>query len=65
MPCRGCYGPAPNVTDQGAKLLSAAASIIDSKDPEEIDRILDRLPDFVGFAYRFGMAGSLLQRSFR
>ncbi len=65
MPCRGCYGPAPNVTDQGAKLLSSVASIIDSKDPAEIDRILAGLPDFVGFAYRFGMAGSLLQRSMR
>jgi F420-non-reducing hydrogenase small subunit len=33
MPCRGCYGPPPNVTDQGGKLLSALSSIIDSQDP--------------------------------
>ncbi len=65
MPCRGCYGPAPNVVDQGAKLLSAVSSIIDSKDPQEIDRILDGLPDFMSYAYRFGLPGSLLQRSFR
>jgi len=63
MPCRGCYGPLPNVVDQGAKILSAVSSIIDSKDPEEIERILAGAPDFVGFAYRFGLAGSLLQRS--
>jgi len=63
MPCRGCYGPAPNVEDQGAKLVSAVASIIDSKDPAEIERILEGLPDIMGYAYRFGLPGSTLQRS--
>lgn len=63
MPCRGCYGPAPNVVDQGAKMVSAVASIIDSKDPAEIDRILEGLPDVMGYTYRFGLPGSLLQRS--
>jgi len=62
MPCRGCYGPAPNVKDQGAKLISALASIIDSKDPEEIDRILEDVPDIMGYAYRFGLPASMLQR---
>ena len=37
VPCRGCYGPAPAVLDHGAKFLSALASIIDSKDPKEIE----------------------------
>ncbi len=63
MPCRGCYGPAPNVRDQGAKFVSAVASIVDSKDPAEIDRILDGVPDILGYAYRFGLPGSKLQRS--
>lgn len=63
--CRGCYGPAPGVADQGAKFLSALASIIDSKDPAEIEGILSRLPDFVGYAYRFGLPASKLQRSHR
>jgi F420-non-reducing hydrogenase small subunit len=62
MPCRGCYGPLPNVVDQGAKFVSALASIIDSKDPEEIDRIIADIPDIVGYSYRFGMPASLLQR---
>jgi F420-non-reducing hydrogenase small subunit len=65
MPCRGCYGPLPGVRDQGAKILSALASIIDSKDPEQIELILDDVPDLVGLAYRFGLPASLLQRSFR
>ena len=63
--CRGCYGPAPGVADQGTKFLSAIASIIDSKDPAEIDEIISRLPDFAGYAYRFGMPASTLQRSHR
>ncbi len=65
MPCRGCYGPAPNVIDQGAKLLSAVSSIVDSRDPQEIQKILDGLPDFLGYAYRFALPASLLQRSIR
>ena len=28
MPCRGCYGPTAGVCDQGAKLVSAVASIV-------------------------------------
>lgn len=65
IPCRGCYGPAPGVVDQGAKLISAVSSIVDSKDPEEIDQILDTLPDFTSFANRYSVATSLLQRSHR
>ena len=63
--CRGCYGPLAEVVDQGTKFLSAIASIIDSKDPSEIEEILSSLPDFVGYAYRFGMPASKLQRSYR
>ena len=63
--CRGCYGPLPGVTDQGAKLVSALASIIDSKDPQEIATVLDGLPDITGYAYRFGMPAGALQRRHR
>jgi len=63
--CRGCYGPLPGVTDQGAKFLSAVASIVDSKDPKEVESILAGLPDFASFAYRFGVPASALQRSHR
>lgn len=65
MPCRGCYGPAPSVRDQGAKLISALTSIIDSKDPAEIEAILADVPDIMGYAYRFGLPASMLQRSVR
>ena len=60
--CRGCYGPTPNVRDQGAKMLSALASNLESKDPEEIERILSMVPDPVRTFYRFGLPASILRR---
>jgi len=62
MPCRGCYGPPPNTMDQGAKMVSALSSVIDATDPEEIERILDGIPDPMGTFYRFSLAHSLLRR---
>jgi len=62
MPCRGCYGPLPNVHDQGAKMLSAIAACIDSEDPAEVERILDTMPDPAGYFYRFALPASMLQR---
>jgi F420-non-reducing hydrogenase small subunit len=62
MPCIGCYGPAPGVVDQGAKLLSAVTSNIDSRDPEEIERILRAIPDAIATFYMFGLPVSLLRR---
>ncbi|MEW6365825.1 MAG: oxidoreductase [Acidobacteriota bacterium] len=60
MPCRGCYGPAPDVPDMGGKLLSAIASVIDSDDPAEIDRIVAQIEDPAGTFYRFSLPSSLL-----
>jgi len=62
-PCIGCYGPAEGVLDYGARLLTAVASVIDSNDPEEIERIIDGIPDPVGMFYRFNLGGSLLRAS--
>ena len=45
-------------------MMAALASVIDSNDPEEIDRILrDGIPDPVGSFYRFSLAGSILRRT--
>jgi len=63
MPCTGCYGPMEGVIDQGAKFLSAVASIIDSNDPEEINRIIQSIRDPVGTFYRYSLAESLLRRA--
>jgi F420-non-reducing hydrogenase small subunit len=62
-PCIGCYGPNAGVEDFGARMMTALASVIDSNDPDEIDRIIrDGIPDPVGTFYRFGLAHSLLRR---
>jgi len=63
VPCRGCYGPPPNVVDQGAKMLSAIASVIDSDNPEEIEKIISQIEDPVGTFYRFSLPTSLLRRA--
>jgi F420-non-reducing hydrogenase small subunit len=62
VPCRGCYGPPPNVTDQGAKMLSALSSVIDAHEPQEIENILDQIADPMGTFYRFSLAHSILRR---
>jgi F420-non-reducing hydrogenase small subunit len=62
MPCRGCYGPAPGVTDQGAALLSAVASVVDADTEEEAARIVSEIVDPVGTFYRFGLPASMLHR---
>jgi len=62
MPCRGCFGPLEGVVDQGAKILSAIASIIDSTNEEEIERIINTIADPLGTFYRFSLPSSLLRR---
>lgn len=62
MPCRGCFGPPAGVLDQGAKMLSAIASIYDAQDDAAIARMVEEIVDPVGTFYRFGMASSLLKR---
>jgi len=59
--CIGCYGPAEGVMDYGARLITAFASVIDANTPEEIDKILDGIPDPTGQVYRFNLAGSLMK----
>lgn len=71
MGCRGCYGPLDGVEDQGAKMLSAIASIVGVGAAgeeeyvlnEKIDAVMDTLADPAGTFYRFSMAHSLLRRA--
>ena len=60
MPCRGCYGPPDGVVDQGSKLISAVAALIDTDDPQALREILTGIVDPVGLSYRFGLAESIL-----
>ena len=61
-PCRGCYGPAEGITDPGAKMMSAIATMIDADDADEIERIIKQLEDPAGTFYRFSLPASILRR---
>ena len=61
MPCRGCFGPPDNVTDQGAKTLSFLASLFESTDEKELKRLFNSIPDPAGLFYRYGLASSILK----
>jgi F420-non-reducing hydrogenase small subunit len=60
--CRGCFGPPAGVADQGAKLVSAIASIYEAKDEKDIARMVNEVVDPAGTFYRFGMSNSMLKR---
>ena len=62
MPCRGCFGPPAGVVDQGAKLVSAIASICNAESEEEIAKMVSEIVDPAGTFYRFCMSTSLLKR---
>jgi len=62
MPCRGCFGPPAGVKDQGAKLISAVASIYQTNSEEDIAQMLKEVVDPAGTFYRFGLADSMLRR---
>lgn len=63
MPCIGCYGPAAGVVDQGARMMSAVASVIGSNDPKEIRAIMNGIVDPAGTFYRFSLPSSLLRHA--
>jgi F420-non-reducing hydrogenase small subunit len=62
MPCRGCFGPTDQATDQGAKFLSALASILETDDEKEIEKLVDTIADPAGTFYRFSLPSSILRR---
>ncbi len=63
QPCTGCYGPVEGVIDQGAKYISALASVVDADSSDEADRIISEIADPAGLFYRYGLPGSLLRRA--
>jgi F420-non-reducing hydrogenase small subunit len=70
MGCRGCYGPLEGVEDQGARMLTAVASVMDWGKPgddetalaQKLDEVMDTIADPAGTFYRFSMAHSVLRR---
>lgn len=56
MPCTGCGGPSPRVSDQGAAMAGAIASIATDKD------VIDQIKDPIGTFYKFSLANSIIRR---
>ncbi|MCR8433227.1 MAG: oxidoreductase [Candidatus Korarchaeota archaeon] len=69
MPCRGCMGPAPNIYDVGAKLVSALPSLVEiENEPKLSDDELSKrvtIMDPAGLFYRFTLGLSRLVRMVR
>jgi F420-non-reducing hydrogenase small subunit len=62
MPCRGCYGLPPGISDQGAKMIASVASVMAGTEDADIKKVADSLPDAAGYFYRFSMSSSMLER---
>lgn len=67
MPCRGCMGPTAEVEDQGAKMISAIASILGVEDEkefsmEDVEKLMNQIEDPVGTFYRFTLPVALINK---
>jgi F420-non-reducing hydrogenase small subunit len=67
MPCIGCGGPTANSLDQGAKMISALASILGIEgetkmSDEEVQKLIDQVVDPIGTFYKFGLPAAILNR---
>jgi F420-non-reducing hydrogenase small subunit len=67
MPCTGCGGPTPNSMDQGAKMISALASILgiegeEKMSDEEVQKLIDQVVDPVGTFYKYCLPAALINR---
>jgi F420-non-reducing hydrogenase small subunit len=61
MPCTGCFGPLQN-NDQGARMLSALAGLGEAETQEQLQSMMEGIPDPAGTFYRYGLSGSILGR---
>ena len=64
MPCTGCMGPTSRVRDYGGKALSAIAALVDAKEEEAIEAIMDKVVDPVGTFYRYSLPASMIHRHY-
>ncbi len=60
MPCRGCYGPAGDSTDQGAAMAAALGTVVDSEDESVIIETVSAIADPAGTFYCFSLPSSIL-----
>jgi len=67
MPCTGCGGPTPNSLDQGAKMISALASVLgiegeEKMSDEEVEKLIEQIVDPVGTFYKYGLPAAIINR---
>jgi len=66
MPCTGCGGPCPNVTDQGSAMISALSSILEVNEEKEEtcnpEKLIAQIKDPLGTFYRYSLPASLIRR---
>lgn len=58
VPCRGCFGPVAGVDDFGAKFISAIAAMLNAESDAEIEELVNKIADPVGYFYRYSLAAS-------
>ncbi|MDP3065719.1 MAG: F420-nonreducing hydrogenase [Methanobacteriaceae archaeon] len=60
--CRGCYGPTPKVSDQGAKMISAIGSDFGIEHDKTVDpeEVAEQLDDVVGTFYTYTLPAALV-----
>ncbi len=67
MPCRGCMGPTVEVRDQGAKMISAIASLLGVENEKdlseaEVEKLVNQIRDPLGTFYRFTLPVALINK---
>lgn len=67
MPCTGCGGPTPQSLDQGAKMISALASIIgvdheEDMTEDELNDLIEKIRDPIGIFYKYGLPKAIINR---
>jgi F420-non-reducing hydrogenase small subunit len=60
MPCTGCYGPPFGVNDQGAKMISAIATLFTARTRRQAESMAERVLDPAGTFYRYALPVSLI-----
>lgn len=61
-PCRGCYGPSPDISDPGSKMMSAIGTMVDANESDQIAEVVDQIVDPAGTFYRYSLPASIIRR---
>ena len=68
MPCRGCFGPTPDMLDPGAEAISAIGSVAGASNENDVPshvmkKAVRSVRDPVGTFYRFTLPNAFLNRA--